>query len=382
MAKQIEDQTQAYRKQIERHQTQPYRIGVMVDLPGDCSESFQAGLSIAFEESVEKGIGDRPIEMVLREYVGHPWEAGHPNVDAYVDLVENEKVLGIAGPMTTDNCLSLLPHLDRYQVPSIGICGTQNYAGDFAFVAPNGGMADEPAVVAAWLMEQGYRSIALVREAPSQIGEEYTHYLRNEASEHGFEIVMEQALTQLATDDEIVAALEKLKRLEADCLVYFGLGMLSGQLTAGLKRLDWDPARIMGTAYVGAAFSQQRIDAFDGWIGLDQFHEENPVHQHLLRLYEKKFGKPREFMNSVFTCGYDIGRAYALGLARMRYATGAALRDALESVTRLPAATGAPGTVVTFSKRDHRGFKGADYLILRESRGGKNLLVGTAPVAL
>ena len=310
-------ESQAYRKPIEVHEKKPHRLGVLVDLPGDCSESFQAGLSIAFDEAVEQGIGDRPVELVLREYVGHPWESGHPNVEAYVDLVENERVLGCAGPMTTDNCLSLLPHLDRHEVPSIGICGTQRYAGDYAFVTPNGGMADEPAVVAAWLVSQGHRKIALVREAPSQIGEEYTHYLRYEAAEHGFEIVMEQSLTQLATDDEIVAALEKLRSLDADCLVYFGLGMLSGQLTGGLKRIGWDPPRIMGTAFVGAAFSQLRIDAFDGWIGLDQFHEENPVHQHLLRRYEEKSGKPREFPNSVLTCGYDIGRAYALGLARM-----------------------------------------------------------------
>jgi len=367
---------------VERHSVEPYRIGMLGDLPGPCNESMRAGLSLAFEEYVAKGIGDRPIELVEREYVGHPWRQGHPNIEAYVDLVENEHVLGVAGPMTTDNCLSLLPQLDRYRVPSIGIAGTQRYVGDYAFLTPNGGMADEPAVVAAWLVEQGYQRIAFIREAPSQIGQEYAHYLHYEADEHGFEIVMEQAITPIAGEAEIIPALEKLRALDADCLVYFGFGALSGQLTSSLARIGWDPPRIMGTAFVGASFSSERIAMYDGWIGLDQFHEQNAVHQHLHTLYEKKYGKRKEFSDSVFTCGYDIGRAYALAIARMRIATGEALRDGLETVTRLPAATGAPGTVVSFSPRDHRGFKGADYLIIRESKNGRNSLVGSAPVAI
>lgn len=367
---------------VERHPVEPYRIGMLGDLKGHCNESFRTGLTLAFEESVAKGIGDRPIELVEREYVGHPWRTGRPTLEAYVDLVENEKVLAVAGPMTTDNCLSLLPELDRYRVPSIAICGTQLYVGDYAFVTPNGGMADEPAVIGAWIVSKSYRSVAFIREAPSQIGEEYAYHLRYEAAEHGFEIVMERAISPLASEDEIVRALEKLRALDADCLVYFGLGVLSAQLTSALKRIDWDPPRIMGTAFVAAAFSAERIAMFDGWHGLDQFHEENPVHNHLHALYEKKFGKRKAFSDSVFTCAYDIGRSLALAIARMRIATGTALRDALETVTRLPAATGAPGTVVSFSRRDHRGFKGAHYLIVRESKGGKNRLVGTAPVEI
>ena len=363
---------------VERHPVEPYRIGMLGDLPGPCNDSMRAGLTLAFEEYVGKGIGDRPIELVEREYVGHPWRSGHANVEAYVDLVENEKVLAVSGPMTTDNCLSLKPHLNQHRVPSIGIAGTQAYVGDYAFLLPNGGMADEPATIAAWLVERGHRNIAFIREAPSQIGLEYAHFFHYEADEHGLEIVMEQAISPIAGEDEIVPKLEQLRSLNTDCLVYFGFGALSGQLTSGLQRIGWDPPRIMGTAFVGASFSTERARLYDGWYGLDQFHEENVVHNHLHDLYEQKYGKRMEYSNSVFTCGYDMGRALALGIARMRIATGEALRDALETVTRLPASTGAPGTVVSFSERDHRGFKGADYLFVRESRDGENRLVGTA----
>lgn len=365
---------------IERHAVKPYRIGVMDDLPGECGESLRAGLEVAFEEYLKAGLMDRPVDLVNRSYVGQPWENGSINIEVYRDLIENEKVIGIVGPMTTDNCLSLLPELDKLEIPSVGICGSQLYNGEYAFTTPNGGMADEPATIAAWLHGQGHKSIALIREFPSQIGVEYTYHLRNETQLRGLEIIMEQAVSPVDTQENITEALRKLKAVGADCLVYFGLGGLSEHLNIGLKEIDWDPTRIMGTAFVGATWSEERIKCYDGWYGLDQWHEENEVHLHALDLYHKKFGKPKEFMDSVFTCGYDIGRSYAIAISRMRIGTGEALRDALETVTRLPAATGAPGTVVSFSKRDHRGFKGADYLFVRKSENGKNIYVGTAPV--
>ena len=175
--------------------------------------------------------------------MSHPWRSGHANIEHYVDLVENERVLAVSGPMTTDNCLSLLPELDKYKVPSIGIAGTQRYVGDYAFLLPNGGMADEPATIAAWLVEQGHQRVAFIREAPSQIGQEYAHYFHYEADEHGFEIVLEQTISPIATEEEIVPALERLRGLDPDCLVYFGTAVSvwgSGSGTKYRNRLqDW-----------------------------------------------------------------------------------------------------------------------------------------------
>ena len=65
----------------------------------------------------------------------------------------------------------------------------------------------------------------------------------------------------------------------------------------------------------------------------------------------------------------------------MPIATPDGLRRGLETIRRLPAANGAPGTIVTFGSEDHRGYKGADYLIIRRARGGTTEFVATAPVA-
>jgi ABC-type branched-subunit amino acid transport system substrate-binding protein len=365
-----------------RQEIGPHRIGVLVDLPHNpgCAKLFVEGLEIAFEELRALGIGDRPVELVVREYEAQPWKSGHANVRFYRELVEEHDVLAVAGPMTTDNCLAVLPELERLRVPSITIAGTQQYVGDYAFSLPNGGMADEPAVMAAWLRGRGQRRIALIREAPSQIGEEYTHHLRLAARIYGLEIALEEAVSPVASEREVEAALRKLQGSAPEALVYFGLGRLTPKLSQLLSQIGWDPPRLMGTAFVGALYSPERAKHYEGWIGLDQVDESNPVFQKLLGLYRERNGVDLEWPTSVFTCGYDAGRAFAIALDRMRIATGEALRDALETVTRLPAATGAAGTVVSFSRRNHRGFHGADYLLFRGVKDGKNHFVGTAPI--
>ena len=117
----------------------------------------------------------------------------------------------------------------------------------------------------------------------------------------------------------------------------------------------------------------------DGWYGVDQYDERNVVLQRVLAAIEAKQGRPPS-VGSGLACGYDVGRVLALGLSRMRLATASALRDALETIRRLPAANGAPGTVISFGPEDHRGYKGPDYLVIRQAKGGRTELVGTAPV--
>src|SRR3954469_4745823 len=94
---------------------EPYRIGIMVDMPGypGGSDMFPEAVRFAFEEAHASRLIDRRVDCVLREYLGQPWGSGLSNRDAYVDLVRNEKVLAIAGPFTTDNCMALTEITER-----------------------------------------------------------------------------------------------------------------------------------------------------------------------------------------------------------------------------------------------------------------------------
>ena len=41
-----------------------------------------------------------------------------------------------------------------------------------------------------------------------------------------------------------------------------------------LDQLGWDPPRIMGTSFM---FYLMGFDKFEGWVGIDQFHPDNPL---------------------------------------------------------------------------------------------------------
>lgn len=360
---------------------QPYKLGVMLDLPNSpgLSDMFVEGIRFALKEAYDSGIVDRPVELLERSYHAQPWADGSGNVEVYRELVEKEKVLGIAGPMSTDNCLAVLPEVERLGVPNITICGTQLYVGRAAFNLSNGGMGDEPAVIAAWLKGEGYKRVAVIKDVPSQIGEEYCHYFRYACQNEGMSIILEQGVSPLAVKSEMTSALITLKSVNPDALVYLGLAAVGRTANPILKELDWDPPRIMCTAFVGASYSTDYAHQLEGWHGIDQYDERNTILSGMLERCEAQTGK-RLLSNSATSCGYDIGRAYGLAMGRMRIATPAGLRDALETIRRLPAATGAPGTVITFGPQDHRGFKGSDYLLLRRAAGGTTHFVATAPV--
>lgn len=359
-----------------------YRIGVMVDLPqmAGLSDMFPLGVEFALEEAHETGLIDRPAKIIVREYSGQPMSDYSTTVKAYRDLVENEGVLGIAGPMTTDNCLAVLPEVERLKVPNITICGTQLYVGESAFNLSNGGMGDEPAVIAAWLKSEGHTRVAILKDYPSQIGDEYVLYFKYACQSRGISIVGEEPTSPVCAQDEMLRAVENAKLRDPDALVYLGLGSTIPHLKPCLAKLDWDPPRVMCTAFVGATYSEDLAHSIEGWVGVDQYDERNTHLSDMLQRYREKHDGAELLPNSATSVGYDIGRSLALGLSRMRIASPWALRDALETIRREPATTGAPNTVITFGPQDHRGFKGADFLLLRRAKGGKTEFVGTAAV--
>jgi len=358
---------------------EPFSIGVLVDLPDypGLSDAFPEMVSFAFEEATARGVLERDVEVVVRSVRAQPWTDAAPIVDAFEELVTRDRVLGVIGPFTSDNCLAILPDIERTGVPTGTICGSQHFVGDAAFNLSNGGMGDEPPVIAAWLAGEGHRRIALLRET-TQIGEEYHRYFRPACQAAGIETVIEVPVYTVESHDALVRSLAACREAKPDALVYLGLGGLNQVFRPALEEIGWDPPRIQTTAFVSAAYNEDRARRLEGWVGVDQYDERNEVFARVLDRFEAGHGhRPA---HSAGSTGYDLGHAFAVALGRMRIATPSGLRDALETVRRLPACTGGPGTVITFGPQDHRGFKGADFLVLRRAVDGTTEFVGTAPV--
>jgi hypothetical protein len=111
---------------------------------------------------------------------------------------------------------------------------------------------------------------------------------------------------------------------------------------------------------------------------VDQYDERNEVFAAVLDRFHERFGY--SYANSGLSTGYDLGHAFALALGRMRYATPTALRNALDTLRRVPACTGGRGTIMTLGPNDRRAYKGADFLLVRRATNGSTLFEAVAPV--
>ncbi len=356
---------------MKQVQTAPYRIGVMVDLPGfpGLTDMFPLAVEFALREASESGLIDRPVEVIHNEHVGQPWGDGHVTRNAYRELVEERQVLGIAGPMSTDNCLAILDLIEQCHVPAITICGTQDYVGRYAFNLSNGNLADEPAYMAAWLKSRGHRRVAVVRDYPSRIGLEYHRFFEYASQQFGLDIIGVGNVFPNPGEEEMTEIMGRLKATGPDALAYLGFGEACRQLNNGLRNNDWDPERIMNSAFVQATYNKFYAELIDGWYGIDQYDERNTRLADMLARRKQATGEAL-VANSATSSGYDIGKCIAIALSRMETATPEALASALETIRMLPAVTGGPGTYITFGPHDHRGFKGLDYLNVRVAKNG------------
>lgn len=358
---------------------EPYRLGILIDLPDHpgLSDCWPDAVRLACEEAKARGLLERDVEVVVREVYAQPWASAHGLIKAYRELVEDAEVLGVVGPFTSDNCLALLPEIERLKVPTATICGSTRFVGDYAYAFANGGLADEPGVMAAWLETNGHRRIAVLRER-TQIGEEYAEFFRYELQSHNLVITAEPPVYPATSVEELTEALNVCRDSKPDALVYLGLGGVNQWVRPALEEIGWDPPRIQTTAFVSATYSEERAQRLEGWVGVDQYDERNEVFAAVRERFRKRFGY--DYATSGLSTGYDIGHAFALALGRMRYATPTALRDAMDTLRRIPSCTGGPGTIITLGPSDHRAYKGADFLVLRRAKGGSTTLEGVAPV--
>ena len=147
-------------------------------------------------------------------------------------------------------------------------------------------------------------------------------------------------------------------------LVHCGFGF--GVVLTGLafQGLDWDPPRFMGTSFQNAWLNDIAWNAMVGFTGLDQYDPSNPIGQEFLDHYEKRTGRRNEWCVPVVN--RDIGEVLLQAFANARPLSPRGVRDALEQVKMLPAASGAPGTRISFGQYQHRGWASPGYLVARQ----------------
>jgi hypothetical protein len=247
---------------------------VLIDMDMGTKDDFLACLRMTFDQAHADGTITRPVELVVKEAIGLPRLEAKNTIDGYRELVE-QGVLCTIGPLITDNSIALAPVIDRTGVPAITWTGTDRYFGDYCFNLGNGGLAEEAAIMATWIRASGYKTVGMIHEI-SPGGVEYASNFRWYAAKEKLDVLIEAYTTQVP--DDLEGVLRKIRDQKPDCLAYLGYGYPDDPHGARCgSGLGWDPPRVMTTAFQFCYAKPEWMAALEGWVGVDQWCEDNPL---------------------------------------------------------------------------------------------------------
>jgi len=345
---------------------QPIKLGYLFDfrLPEYYPKEMRADLTqtfeLVFEEGRKRRIIDRPVEIVFREVEGLPKGTVKAVIDAYGELVD-EGCLVVFGPSITDNAVPTRESIEqRFRVPAVSVTGSEDWLGEWTFAFPMGSLTEEPIFWVDLLAKGGHREVGALVEQ-SLVGESYLASFQRACRAAGIRIVAEERIAQTAQD--VGEAVGKVHDAKPAALVHCGFGFGILHVNAALERLGWDPPRFTSTAFENAWINPVLWKAFLGWTGIDQYDEGNPIGQRFLDEYQAAYGRRPEYCLPVVN--RDIATALLRAFADAHPLSPRGVKEALERVKMLPAASGAPGTRISFGKWTRRAWMGTGYLVAR-----------------
>jgi branched-chain amino acid transport system substrate-binding protein len=337
----------------------PLLLGVLYDFPqGDGGEGFVEAVRQGLEE-VEL---DRPVELLARQAQGLPGGTAHDVHRCFAELVD-EGVLAIIGPSISDNGLLVRDWADEARVPCVNYTGGERTRSEFMFHYQVGSLAEEPIVLAEHLVARGLHSAVVIHDR-SPVGHGYVSSFEDATARLGIELVGRSAIAPLA--DDAGPIVDRLRAADPDALVYLGLGVASRTVALAREKASWDVPVVANSALMFGYARKDWRAGFEGWSYVDTVSDGNRRRQAL------KERSPKSAAGPVGVAAYDIGRLVGEALARAVHLTGPGVKEALEEVKRLPAATGYEGTTMGFGNWDHAALKGG-YLVLRSWRDGKTV---------
>ena len=341
-------------------------VGVFYDYPqGDGGRYFEEGLRIGFaEQRAEERLGDE-ITLTSRQADGLPAGTAESVIETFHELVATG-VVAIVGPSISDNALLVRDLADEAGVACINYTGGAFTRGEHMFHFQVGSLEEEPVLLAEYLREQGHHRIAVLYD-DTPVGTSYDLWLGRTVERSGDpELAYRSSVSPHAED--LTAAVEAALTVEPDALLYLGLGVAARAVSLAVDAIGWKGPVVTNSALMFGYARPDWRSGFEDWVYIDTVSDANPVRAALREKSRKHVASP------IGVASYDIGRLLGEGLVLADDRSPAAVREGLERVKRLDAATGKAGTTMGFGQWDHGALKG-DYLVLRAWRGGRTVEV-------
>ncbi len=339
----------------------PALIGVLYDFPqADGGALFEDALRMGLED-VRRSF-DRPVELLAVQAQGLPSGTAHEIERGFTQLAE-AGVLAVVGPSISDNALVVQPLTESKGLPAINYSGGELTRGDWMFHYQVGSLQEEPVVLARHLAAGGPRSVALAHDH-SAVGRGYAEAFAEACTVHGVELISTAAVSPLAQD--LGPVVKRLRAARPDCLCYLGLGVAARALALAVEAQEWDVAVVANSALMFGYARKDWRAGWEGWTYVDTVSDANTVRAALRQRAARLAAGP------MGVAAYDMGRLLGEALERAGHLTRAGVRQGLERVKAMAAASGAPGTVMGFGPWDRGALKGP-YLVLRSWRGGRTV---------
>jgi branched-chain amino acid transport system substrate-binding protein len=345
----------------------PFKIGYLNERepaePGDILDA----LELRFDEAVQSGEIDRPIEIVVEHGYGLPGGSADLLQAAWQRLAD-QGVLAIVGPGNTDNALAVMGQAAAHHISTINWSGSEHSRGEYCFQYQVGSLPDEGPVIAAAVAAAGIGSVAVIRDR-SAIGEEYWQYFNEATGRNKLAVTSDQKISPVATalDSEVAFA----RGSHAEGLVYLGFGGVLPVLWQALADAGWRPPAFTNTAGLHwYSMSEEDRAKGVGWVYVDMYDERNQIQASVLGRLEARRGiRP---YGPVAPAMYDMATLLVGALRLAPVHTREGVKEGLERVHQLPAACGGAGTVMGFGPWERTALKGPDFLIFRKMGASAN----------
>ncbi len=343
---------------------EPIVIGMVFDFPQVDGGQYHAdALRLGLDQvEAERRLG-RPIEIVLVQADGLPGGSAEAVIEAMAGLVDRGAAI-VVGPSISDNGIVARDWADQQHVPCLNYTGGAITRGEWMFHYQVGSLEEEPYVLVDHLRATGRSRVAVLHD-DTPVGTNYGMWFERAVSERGSPaITSRRAVSPLADDlePEVRAALAD----DPDVLCYLGLGVAARAVALGVEASGWTGPVVANSALMFGYGRKDWRAGWDGWVYVDTISDGNQVRAALKEQSRAHAGGP------LGVASFDMGRLVGLGMAMADDLSPAGVRDGMERVKRLPAASGKEGTTMGFGQWDHAALKG-EALVLRRWRDGRNV---------
>jgi ABC-type branched-subunit amino acid transport system substrate-binding protein len=360
------------KRDVYREKPLPIKIGILMDMPERINRFAFPTYDLVKEQYQASGRLEREVEFVTRSVYGAPTGYIQDALDGYNELCDQGCLL-IVGPNHSDNNVALVPTVEQRKVPTIMLGATAENGAEHVFGIAWGSIPDTAYIVASWLKQKGYKNVCMTWDSVWH-GLEYVKHFRIATARAGIRVLADYRFSVMETNGrhaimKQVAA--EHRALEPDAIVHFGTGNTSAPYAKAMREIGWDVPRITNSGFFQADFSYSQD--MEDWVVTSLWDDDNVSLKAFHEAYRRRYPadeviaftpEPLAVWRDAMTVAME-----AIILAPIMTAFG--IKQGLETIRCLPAATGGPRQMMSFGRYDRRGIKGADGVVLRRLKGGQ-----------